>query len=89
MRITGVMSYSSGLITVHSSTVLTVNFTQVYRLFRKECRRSKRMKKSYHSVTCLVLELGRKDLFPDMLGFNSPTVTTPISSNPDNSAFTR
>ncbi|PON96629.1 hypothetical protein TorRG33x02_076100, partial [Trema orientale] len=32
-----------------------------------------------HSVACLILELGRNDLFPEMLGFNSPTVTTPIS----------
>lgn len=33
----------------------------------------------YHSVTCLALELGRNDLFPDMLGFSSAIVTTPIS----------
>lgn len=33
----------------------------------------------YHSVACLMLELGRKALFPDILGFNSATVTTPIS----------
>jgi len=32
----------------------------------------------YHSVACLMLELGRKVLFPEMLGFNSPTVTTPM-----------
>jgi len=25
-----------------------------------------------------MLELGRKVLFPEMLGFNSPTVTTPM-----------
>lgn len=25
-----------------------------------------------------MLELGRNDLFPEMLGFNSATVTTPI-----------
>ena len=31
-----------------------------------------------HAVACLVLEAGRKDLFPETLGFNSPTVTTPI-----------
>ena len=33
----------------------------------------------YHSVACLILELGRNALFPDILGFNSPAVTTPIS----------
>lgn len=32
----------------------------------------------YHSVACLMLELGRKVLLPEMLGFNSPTVTTPM-----------
>lgn len=32
----------------------------------------------YHSVACLMLELGRNVLFPGMLGLNSPTVTTPI-----------
>ena len=35
----------------------------------------------YHSVACLILEFGRKDLFPEMLGFNSPAVTTPIDTN--------
>jgi len=34
--------------------------------------------KHYHSVACLMLELGRKVLFPEMLGFNSATVTTPM-----------
>lgn len=42
---------------------------------------AKREGTHYHSVACLILELGRKDRFPEMLGFNSPTVTTPISSN--------
>ena len=37
-------------------------------------------RKMYHSVACFILELGRKDLFPEMLGFSSPTVTTPIST---------
>lgn len=38
----------------------------------------------YHSVACLILELGRKVLFPEMQGLNSPTVTTPISTKPGN-----
>lgn len=40
-----------------------------------------REEKLYHSAACLILELGRNDLFPDMLGFKSPTVITPITSN--------
>ena len=49
-----------------------------------KCSKTCYQLEDYHSVACLMLELGRNVLFPEMLGFNSPTVTTPMCDNSAN-----
>lgn len=69
----------------HSQAIHQTHNRQYKKTHLRKNGKSRISSRDYHSVACLMLELGRNDLFPEMLGFNSATVTTPILKNAKNS----